>query len=208
MFKATLSLMAEKRPCCPPKPLSNLLTLVTERLRACYVPGKSLTKFCERNSRPYMKNEDQNHLYRDCIFSDFKLLWTLLSCLLYTATHHFISSLVYINFTSARPGLCEGLKNSARWDLLVDIIICCCGRWCCCCCCGCCCCCCCGCCCCCCCSFRPLVRAHFFTRTPQWKSGVYVHFVHCAQVFVHVEAGVVLVLTSDCFGTYFTHAQT
>ena len=58
------------------------------------------------------------------------------------------------------------------------------------------------------CSFRPLVRAHFFTRTPQWKSGVYVHFVHWAQVFVHVEAGVVLVLTSDCFGTYFTHAQT
>ena len=26
-----------------------------------------------------------------------------------------------------------------------------------------------------CCSLRPLVRAHFFRRTPQWKSGVYVH---------------------------------
>ena len=64
------------------------------------------------------------------------------------------------------------------------------------------------CCCCCCCSFRPLVRAHSFTRTPQWKSGAYVHFVYWARVFVHVEEGVVLVLTSDCFGTYFTHAQT
>ena len=49
---------------------------------------------------------------------------------------------------------------------------------------------------------------HYFTRTPRWKSGVYVHFVHRARVFVHVEAGVVLMLTSDCFGTYFTHAQT
>ena len=50
------------------------------------------------------------------------------------------------------------------------------------------------CCCCCCCSFRPLVRAHVFTRAPQWRSGVYVHFGHWARVFVHVEAGVVLML--------------
>ena len=95
--------------------------------------------------------------------------------------------------------------------------------FCCCCCCWCCC-----CCCCCCCSLRPLVRAHFFRRTPQWKSGVYVHFVHWACGFVHLEAGVVFahVLCTewytawythfahvqrfgmDCFGTYFTHAQT
>ena len=34
-----------------------------------------------------------------------------------------------------------------------------------------------------------------------------MHFVHWARVFVHVDAGVVLVLTSDCFGTYFTHVQ-
>ena len=46
-----------------------------------------------------------------------------------------------------------------------------------------------------------LVRAHFFTCTPQWKSGVYVHFVYWARVFVHV-------LTSDCFATYFTHNVT
>ena len=57
--------------------------------------------------------------------------------------------------------------------------------------------------------FLPTPRSRaFFTRTPQWKSGVYVHFVHWARAFVHVEAGVVLVLTLDCFGTYFTHAQT
>lgn len=46
-----------------------------------------------------------------------------------------------------------------------------------------------------------LVRAHFFTCTPQWKSGVYVHFVYWARVFVHV-------LMSDCFATYFTHNVT
>ena len=40
------------------------------------------------------------------IFSDFKLLWTLLGCLLYTATHHFMSSLVCINSTLVCSGLC------------------------------------------------------------------------------------------------------
>ena len=75
-------------------------------------------------------------------------------------------------------------------------------------------------CCCCCCS---LVRAHFFRRTPQWKSGVYVHFLRWACGFVHLEAGVVFahVLCTEWyiawythfihvqrFGTYFTHAQT
>ena len=79
------------------------------------------------------------------------------------------------------------------------------------------------CCCCCCCSLRPLVRAHFFRRTPQWKSGVYVHFAHWACGFVYLEAGVVFahVLCTEWytawythfthvqrFGTYFTHAQT
>ena len=33
------------------------------------------------------------------------------------------------------------------------------------------------------CSFWPLVRAHFFPRTPQCKYGAYVCFTHCARSF-------------------------